>query len=104
MVRVQACLVSYAEDCCVQGGSTLLIGHHLLEGKPASLPKPLAILEKVSPPSQEEDCSDGMDGRCDDQVRWKIVAVVKRKIVFSKRPMPVAATHRLMGLDRTDKT
>lgn len=37
----------------------------------------------------------------EDGVSWNIVAVVKRKIVFSKRPMPILATNRLAGLDRT---
>ncbi|RDB26118.1 Chromosome transmission fidelity protein 8 [Hypsizygus marmoreus] len=90
---------------------TLLIGHHLLEGKIANLPKPLAVLHRSSPAAAkvgngnaaEEDEHDDMDDDMADvadtraqetvsirtTVEWDVVAVVKRKIVFSKRPMPV---------------
>lgn len=74
----------------------MLIGHHLLEGKIASLPKPLAVMEKTSTGGDtDENESD------EKQVAWNIVGIVKRKIVFSKRPMPVLATTRLLGLDRS---
>ncbi|KAJ7168560.1 Ctf8-domain-containing protein [Mycena filopes] len=87
---------------------TLMIGHHLLEGKVAQLPKPLAVLRRVStlPPAADAD-ADAMD--CDEDgesqlvaaeknengnretvsVSWDAIAVIKRKIVFSKRPMPI---------------
>ncbi|KAJ7238576.1 Ctf8-domain-containing protein [Mycena haematopus] len=74
---------------------TLMVGHHLLEGKVTQLPKPLAVLRRVA----GADLDDAMD--CDDRpgesqakpetstVSWDAIAVVKRKIVFSKRPMPI---------------
>lgn len=77
---------------------TLLIGHHLLEGKIVSLPKPLAILHRSSVRSSVDVDSedDVMDGGLDFEEKeeqrspaWSVVAVVKKKIIFSKRPMPV---------------
>ncbi|KAF8628020.1 hypothetical protein AX15_004137 [Amanita polypyramis BW_CC] len=64
---------------------TLTIGHHLLEGKIVTLQKPLAILRR----SEIED-SDGNVSNTPMDKQWSITALVKRKIVFSKRPMPVA--------------
>ncbi|KAJ7024761.1 Ctf8-domain-containing protein [Mycena alexandri] len=77
---------------------TLMIGHHLLEGKIAQLPKPLAVIQRVSNAGADADAMD-----CDDPedsqraetrgtgtvVSWDAIAVVKRKIVFAKRPMPI---------------
>ncbi|KAG6334639.1 hypothetical protein ID866_4450 [Astraeus odoratus] len=67
---------------------TLTIGHHLLEGKVANLPKPLGVLHKrdSSPPAGDDHPADSSVG-----IEWAVIAVVKKKIVFSKRPMPIAA-------------
>lgn len=107
-----------------QGKPTLLIGHHLLEGKIATMNKPLAILTrsiadvnastttssstytselKSKGRGKDRNDLDAMD--CDDDgddgkegsglaapVRsrqWEAVGIVKRKIVFAKRPMPI---------------
>ncbi|KAJ3538785.1 hypothetical protein NM688_g6471 [Phlebia brevispora] len=71
---------------------SLLIGHHLLEGKLVNLPKPLAIMHRV-PPEPTEDDPSGLDDDSPTSTSapptWKIVAVVKRKMVFAKRPMPM---------------
>lgn len=54
------------------------------------MPTPLAIMEKKSP---SNDQLSGMD--VDDEedreevVEWQISAVVKKKVVFVKRPMPL---------------
>ncbi|KIK94372.1 hypothetical protein PAXRUDRAFT_828054 [Paxillus rubicundulus Ve08.2h10] len=74
---------------------TLLIGHHLLEGKVVNLPKPLGVLHKdvhgvVSPDRHPSDANAGPNSAESEQVSWNVVAVVKKKLVFSKRPMPVA--------------
>ncbi|KAJ7471547.1 hypothetical protein B0H11DRAFT_2040451 [Mycena galericulata] len=93
-----------------QGGKppTLTIGHHLLEGRLALLPKPLAVLRRVPVSSSSSPGTIGADpdamavdgdasqrreetetGEEDSEVAWTALAIVKRKIVFSKRPMPV---------------
>jgi len=89
---------------------TLLIGHHLLEGKIANLSKPLAVLLRSNATSTTPAAAyriaarRDIDGEGDDvemmdfnernldtakTVEWDMVAIVKRKIVFAKRPMPV---------------
>ncbi|KAG6374422.1 Ctf8-domain-containing protein [Boletus reticuloceps] len=93
------------------GKPTLVIGHHLLEGKVVTLSKPLGVLHKhvhvrndgpsaVHPDVSEDEDEDNyqceaqkqMEKEKDEnkQVRWDVIAVVKKKIVFSKRPMPIA--------------
>jgi hypothetical protein len=61
------------------------------------LPKPLAVMEKT----YTSNDGDNDDDRSEKKVAWNIVGIVKRKIIFSKRPMPVLATTRLLGLDRS---
>ena len=74
-----------------QNKPSLAIGPHLLEGKIVSLPTPLAIMTKKSP---SNDQMSGMDGDRDEDreeagVEWQILAIVKKKVVFATRPMPV---------------
>ncbi|KAL1696821.1 Ctf8-domain-containing protein [Schizophyllum commune] len=83
--------------------ATLFIGHHLLEGKVAQMPKPFAVMQRKSVPAPRRSTLSGGEGNEDamdldapaedtsaqEDVSWEIVAVVKRKIVFSKRPMPI---------------
>ncbi|PFH53145.1 hypothetical protein AMATHDRAFT_138297 [Amanita thiersii Skay4041] len=76
---------------------TLEIGHHLLEGKIVQLVKPIAVLSRLKIvdsdklEEQGEGESTGTDkGEEGGDKGWGISAVVKRKIVFGKRPMPVA--------------
>ena len=61
---------------------TLAIGHHLLEGNVVTLPKPLGVLHKHVRNTTSEDQQK--------EAWWDVTAVVKKKIVFSKRPMPIA--------------
>ncbi|KAG6832784.1 hypothetical protein H0H92_009402 [Tricholoma furcatifolium] len=103
--------------------STLLVGHHLLEGKLTSLAKPLAVLLRskpassstitisgtgaIQPDEDDEDVEmlnddhetqlDTVDTKTNDNnaVEWDMVALVKRKIVFAKRPMPVVNLNNL---------
>jgi len=84
----------------------LLIGHHLLEGKVAAIPKPLAIMHRTNAdtgkaslgaPDDEESMdldtqntsSSHPHSESNVPPRWTIVGLVKKKIIFSKRPMPV---------------
>jgi len=71
---------------------SLVIGPHFLEGKIVSLPTPLAVMEK------KKVLSDQVSGMGVDEeengeeagvVEWQISAVVKKKVVFAKRPMPL---------------
>ena len=78
----------------VQKKPTLLIGHHLLEGKLVNLPKPLAVMHRGMRSST--DAAEDLDERdsqftdgLSDPPSWDVVAVVKRKMVFAKRPMPM---------------
>ena len=98
----------------LKGKPTLRIGHHLLEGKIANLPKPLAILERCtsvvpSPTKQHErpDENGDIDGDNDVDMRhsddkgnkytpaaatatsYAIRTIVRKKIIFSKRPTPI---------------
>ncbi|KAF5391504.1 hypothetical protein D9757_002474 [Collybiopsis confluens] len=84
---------------------TLRIGHNVLEGKITDLPKPLAVLHRsaatrakvqssLSHSEGDEDVT--IDHEDDDElspttsdVRWNAIAIIKRKIIFSNRPMIV---------------
>jgi len=68
-----------------QSKPTLAIGHHLLEGKIVSLPKPLGVIQRSTTPSAGIGSEEG-------SLQWDMVAIVKKKIVFSKRPMPIVGT------------
>jgi len=87
-----------------QGKPTLLIGPHLLEGTINTLNKPLAILTRVlasakattNPGGRGTDRMD--ENNKEDRpvispltpsTQWEAVGIVRRKIVFAKRPMPV---------------
>lgn len=91
----------------IKNKSTLLIGHHLLEGKITNIAKPLAVLlrsrtasnvtlsQTVRQDQNDEDVEILHHDQEDQQtisrtaMEWNMIALVKRKIVFSKRPMPV---------------
>ncbi|KAG9050195.1 hypothetical protein FS837_007093 [Tulasnella sp. UAMH 9824] len=94
---------------------TLTIGHHLLEGKIANLAKPLAVLSRNAPPpdayvqnilssSNQQRQPDSSPvkppaGKTEDDIDFEqadadngsfdVVAIVKKKIVFAKRPVPI---------------
>ncbi|KAJ4477336.1 chromosome transmission fidelity protein 8 [Lentinula aciculospora] len=85
----------------------LRIGHHLIEGKLVNLPKPLAILHRSQASActsesqwtnegNEKDEDVLMDGQEKtiatakfSGAQWNTMAIVKRKILFSKRPTPI---------------
>ncbi|KAJ7757785.1 Ctf8-domain-containing protein [Mycena maculata] len=69
--------------------ATLTIGHHLLEGKIAPLPKPLAVLQRIADGADPDAMDCDPDDVATPTASWDAIAIVKRKIVFSKRPMPI---------------
>ncbi|TFY73571.1 hypothetical protein EWM64_g10441 [Hericium alpestre] len=72
----------------LKGKPTLLIGYHLLEGKVVSLSKPLAVLHCAAPSSASGDVMD-VDDSAPEPPSYEICAIVRKKLVFSKRPMPM---------------
>ncbi len=107
----------------LQGKPTLRIGHHLLEGTIVSLAKPLAILQRVPtprspmPPPPQPDAID-VSMHCDDDDggggggggegvgvpadstvagSYAIRTLVRKKIVFSKRPTPIVGASAKIG-------
>jgi len=71
------------------GKPSLLIGHHLLEGTIASLPKPFAVIFRTIAGQNDAMGLDVPSTGPDLSSSWSVVGIVKKKIVFSKRPMPV---------------
>jgi chromosome transmission fidelity protein 8 len=92
----------------------LRIGHHLLEGKIVSLPKPLAVLQRVCAPSSptlggdpdgdgdgdvDMQHGDGCDAAEDKSMpvaamattttSYAIRTLIRKKIVFARRPTPI---------------
>lgn len=58
-----------------------------------SLPKALAVIQKAAaPPNSNGEVVQGDSSGGEGSPRWDIVAVVKKKIVFSKRPMPIVGS------------
>lgn len=62
-----------------------------------NLPKPLAVLHRHQTDKDDDTMTNNEDAMNEDdeaqrpraQVGWDVVAIVKRKMVFSKRPMPM---------------
>lgn len=74
-----------------QDKPSLVIGPHLLEGKIVSLPTPLAIIKKKPPSNDQMSGTDVDEDESGEEagVEWEISAIVRKKVVFAKRPMPV---------------
>lgn len=88
---------------------SLLVGHNLLEGKIVTLSKPLAVLRKRSPMKSgavaQVNAQDDIEDMDEEGARkindfgesvedgtgleYDMVALVTKKLLFSKRPMPV---------------
>ena len=56
-----------------------------------NLPKPLAVLHRSSLGPETADVDDDIDHESTgtSPKSWDVVAVVKNKMVFAKRPMPM---------------
>lgn len=71
-----------------------------------NLPKPLAVMHRESQGSRQavEDLNEQGSQFTDGSKfppRWDIVAVVKRKMVFAKRPMPIVGRPSTAELEKT---
>jgi chromosome transmission fidelity protein 8 len=79
----------------------IILGHHVLYGKVVPLEKPIVLLKKVVSKVPtftdiEEDETDERMEETDDkiephktQTEYLVSAVIKRKILFNKRPRPI---------------
>jgi len=78
-----------------QGVPVLIVGHHILWGKVATLEKPLLVMSKRQR-TAEASAGDGEvmemeTGAETDNSRYHIQAVIRRKILFKSRPKPIIA-------------
>jgi len=80
----------------------LQIGHHLLEGKIVTLPKPLVVLRKRIPtsltsqpsfhateeddPSAKDEDNMSVETGGEGGTSYEVVEVVRKKVVFARRP------------------
>lgn len=90
-----------------ESNPTLLIGHNLLEGKIVNLSKPLAVLYKKS--SSDDSMQVDRDPQVGEQeteqiTAYDMLAVVKRKVLFSKRPMPMVNVASSISTDVSAKS
>ncbi|KAI0067280.1 hypothetical protein BV25DRAFT_1819607 [Artomyces pyxidatus] len=75
---------------------TLRIGYHLLEGKVVSLSKPLAVLQRNIPHTTQADDST-VRSTSKYPPSYTVRSVVRKKLVFSKRPTPMVGVVNVGG-------
>ena len=87
------------------GTPIMILGHHILYGKVCNMDKPIVLLKKhkatdsyMKDDSMDEnlkmdlnsdDDSNDSNGSTKTKTEYLIDAVVRRKIVFNKRPRPI---------------
>lgn len=64
-----------------QGNPIMIIGHHILHGKIQELDKPLLVITK--------DTNNDEEGIMDNNVKYGVTAVIKKKLIFKTRPKPI---------------
>ena len=75
----------------------IILGHHVLYGKVVPLEKPIVLLKKVvsKVPTFTDETDERMEETDDKiephktQTEYLVSAVIKRKILFNKRPRPI---------------
>lgn len=99
-------LANHLPNSCIRQKPTLRIGHHLLQGTIVTLPKPCALIARSRPVliSHSTPSSDHPFTEAEDQaemdvdnpsteepesVNYDILAIVRKKLVFAKRPIPI---------------
>ena len=101
----QARTASCRKHPLLQGKPTLRIGYHLLEGTIVSMAKPLAVLQRVStplsPPDEDIVMHDGGEDPGAAATSYTIRTIVRKKIVFSKRPTPIVGSSAKIGVLQT---
>ena len=63
-----------------KGQPSLIIGHHLLNGRVVTLEKPFAVLKKVKIIDEDLGSSD---------TEYIVQALVRKKVIFKTRPKPI---------------
>ena len=61
----------------------MIIGHHILYGKVVELDLPFVAATK--------ERGGGSAGSGEDETKYQVSAVIKKKIIFKSRPKPIIA-------------
>ena len=71
----------------------MIIGHHLLTGKVATLEKPFAVISrKTDELKTSSEVAMETGDETTGNTEYTIVAMIRRKVVFKVRPKPIVST------------
>ncbi|XP_062500981.1 chromosome transmission fidelity protein 8 homolog [Corticium candelabrum] len=75
------------------GIAHMIIGHHLLTGKVATLEKPFAVISrKTDELKTSSEVAMETGDETTGNTEYTIVAMIRRKVVFKVRPKPIVST------------